>query len=954
MSIGRVISLLERDHEVEALVRAVAAAEQGAGRVVIIEGPGGIGKTRLLETARELANSGGLRVMAARAHELEHEFPYGVAKQLYEPVIAAATSDEHKRWLSGGAGLVPALLGDSAGSTPGDGEGTFARLHALYWLFANVAADGPVVALVDDAHWADDPSLRFLGFLARRAGELRLTLVVATRPGRMGAQPLLRDLVADPVSVRLRPAPLSSRAVAAWIAADAGVGTDAVFADACREVTNGYPFLVSELLREIRSQGLSPDAHAAGRVRELGPEAIASVVLVRLSRLSTAAGAFARALAVLDDGAYPTLAAEIAALAEDEVGPALDALVGSDVVTPGIPLRFVHPIIRSAILAELPHRERVAKHRLAARVLHEDGASLQQVAAHLLAAEETGEPWAIDTLRAAADDALSRGGQETAVKYLERVVAAAPRAERAAVLADLGRAELLVGRHAGLQHLRQAIELTDDPLTAARAGLALGSGLRSAGSPTAACVALEAALAQDPADRKLQDTLRTELLSVSYLSAAARERLRPQLAVLHDASSRPGGAHAAFVLAARAQDAIGACDPVDQAASLARQALAASRPSNGLTIAFAASALVMCDCFDEATAFFAELMGATRRQGWAVRQVDVLSLRAMLHYRRGGLAESEEDASEALAIAAEFDHPARLGGYAENARNLTALERGDREELERLVSGIDSRAVNDGRGGQLHSRGLLRAATGDLRGGLADVLRAGQVERSLDVDNPSSVWWRSDAALILMRLDERVEARRLAEEELELARKFGAGRALGIALRAVALTHAPSPDPAMLAQATEVLRGSGAELEHARALTDLGAALHRAGRRTEARDPLRRGYHLAVRCGAKVLADAALQALVAAGARPRRRALSGVESLTPSELRVAELAAGGDTNREIAEALFVTEKTVETHLSHVYPKLHITSRAELPTKLRRTDRSNFKGSRPRISGSRSG
>jgi DNA-binding NarL/FixJ family response regulator len=189
-----------------------------------------------------------------------------------------------------------------------------------------------------------------------------------------------------------------------------------------------------------------------------------------------------------------------------------------------------------------------------------------------------------------------------------------------------------------------------------------------------------------------------------------------------------------------------------------------------------------------------------------------------------------------------------------------------------------------------------------------------------------------------MALGEHAEARRLAEEDLELARRFGAPRALGMTMRAAALTHQRGPDLTMLSEATEVLSTSDARLEYLRVLVDLGAAIRRAGRPAKARERLRRGYELARRCGARALAGRALQELLAAGARPRRTALSGVDSLTPSELRVAQLAADGMTNREIAQALFVTEKTVEAHLGHAYPKLDITSRTELPAKLKRSDR----------------
>jgi DNA-binding CsgD family transcriptional regulator len=130
-----------------------------------------------------------------------------------------------------------------------------------------------------------------------------------------------------------------------------------------------------------------------------------------------------------------------------------------------------------------------------------------------------------------------------------------------------------------------------------------------------------------------------------------------------------------------------------------------------------------------------------------------------------------------------------------------------------------------------------------------------------------------------------------------------------------------------------VLEDSPAELEHARALTDLGAALRRTGKRSEAREPLRAGLDLAQRCHATALVQRAHDELVASGARPRRFLLTGVDSLTASERRVAEMASEGLTNREIAQALFVTEKTVEGHLGHAYRKLDVRSRSELPRAL---------------------
>jgi DNA-binding CsgD family transcriptional regulator len=189
--------------------------------------------------------------------------------------------------------------------------------------------------------------------------------------------------------------------------------------------------------------------------------------------------------------------------------------------------------------------------------------------------------------------------------------------------------------------------------------------------------------------------------------------------------------------------------------------------------------------------------------------------------------------------------------------------------------------------------------------------------------------WRSQAALALLQLGRSEEAAPLAEQELALARAWGAPRALGAALRAAGLVAGGKQGLALLQEAVEVLADSPAKLEQAKARTELGAALRRANHRARARDQLRRAVELATICGASPLAARAESELLATGARPRRIALSGLESLTPSERRVAEMAAEGPTNREIAQALFVTPKTVEVHLSSVYRKLGIGSRSQL-------------------------
>jgi DNA-binding CsgD family transcriptional regulator len=186
---------------------------------------------------------------------------------------------------------------------------------------------------------------------------------------------------------------------------------------------------------------------------------------------------------------------------------------------------------------------------------------------------------------------------------------------------------------------------------------------------------------------------------------------------------------------------------------------------------------------------------------------------------------------------------------------------------------------------------------------------------------------------VVARLGDHDRAVELAAEDLRLARAFGAPHALGVALRAAALIQGGTRGLEQLTEAVAVLDGTGINLELARTLTEHGAALRRAGYRRDARQPLRRGLDLAARCGALALAARARDELVTAGGRPRRQPVSGAESLTASELRVARLAAQGLTNRQIAQALFVSMKTVSTHLGHVYAKLDVTDRARLAAAL---------------------
>ncbi|MDA0178836.1 AAA family ATPase, partial [Solirubrobacter phytolaccae] len=389
--------LLERSGEERALAEALARVQGGAGALVVLEAAGGLGKTSLLRATHERAREDGLRRLHARASELEAGFGFGVVRQLFEPVLHQASPEERERWLAGAAGLAGAMFTAAQAPAAVGDDAVFQRLHGLYWLTANLCDDRPLVISVDDAQWSDEPSLQFLGFLARRIEATPVLLLVATRPIGEHSQPALTQLVADPTAEVLRPRPLSGASVGRLLTDALAADAEAAFVRACERATQGNPLLLSELLRELTALRIAPTAAEATRIEALGPQGVATVVLVRIARMPTAATALARALAVLGDGASLRAAAELADL--DDAVPALRTLLAAEVVVESDGLSFVHPIVRAAVYDSVPDRS--ALHWRAARMLAAAGGADEAIGAQLLAAAPAGDPWAVEALRAA-------------------------------------------------------------------------------------------------------------------------------------------------------------------------------------------------------------------------------------------------------------------------------------------------------------------------------------------------------------------------------------------------------------------------------------------------------------------------------------------------------------------------------------------------------------------------
>ena len=927
-------ALLERDDELEQLGTLLADAAEARGRLVLIEGPPGIGKTRLVEAARAQARALGVTTLAARASELDRDFPFAVVRQLFEPLVAARPA-----LLRGAAARAAAILGEAPTGALPEGDPSWAHFHALYWLVANLAEDEGAVALtIDDVHWADASSLRFLQFLAPRLAELGVLLVLAARPSEPGAhQRLLDGLATDPLTTVLRPAPLSEPAIAAVIRCALGDAPEPPFSDACRQATGGNPFLLRELLRELAADGLAPTAERAGLVRQLAPPTVARAVLLRLARLGEDATALARAVAVLGDDTTLRRAATLAGLEAPRAEAAASALAAAAILADARPLAFAHPVLRSAVYADIGPGERSRAHGGAAALLAGEGAAADAQAVHLLATEPAGDRAIAATLREAAAQALSRGAAATAVDCLRRALAEPPpSADRGTVLLELAAAEVSAGDGAGAAvHFDEAMRLTPDPRERARHTLQHAMALQMTGRHDEAFALRERRIEEvAPADPAAALQLEASLIATARLNLARLEWARERLE-RHRGRLTGGSVPERRLLATQAHlDAYsrGRDDPAAAIADAAERALRAGTladeaPGLEATPFFSGlELLLLADRLEPARVAVERLLDRGRRVGSAANFAFGWAFRALLLHRQGALADAEADARRCAELALPqgwFVMGPMILGYVLDV----LIERGELDDADELLtrSGMAERPAGDDLTfhAVAHARARLRAAQGDLDAARADLAALARRDARWNT-HPSLV----PGILIAPGLaDDGFDAERMLRE----ARTWGTPRAIGIALHAAGLA---AGDTELLAEAAGELERSPARVEHARALTDLGAALRRANRRSAAREPLRRALDTAQACGAVLVAERALQELRAAGGRPRRARLVGLDALTASERRIAAMAADGLSNPELAQALYVTTKTVETHLSSAYRKLEIRSRAQLPRALR--------------------
>ena len=863
----RVVALLERETETATLLGLLDAQEGGA---VLVEGEAGIGKSALLQAmvgaARERT---ALRVLTARGTELEFDLAFGGVRQLLAPVVAMPAG-EREPLFDGPAALAGAVLGLQ------EAAGEFTDpLYALYWLVTNLA---PVVIAVDDLHWLDAESARFVAYVAQRLEGTRVLLAATARPREPGAAMHAFRSVARIVT----PAPLSPEASAAL------AGTHDAHA-----VTGGNPFLLTELSR--------------------GGSGIAESLAWRIERISPEAVALADAVALFPAGARLADAAAVAELSAAQAVAAADALIGAQILTEE--LEFLHPLMRAARYDAPGPFARRRGHALAAELLRARGAPTAEVAAHLLAGEPAGDPEHAAILRAAADAAVAAVAPRAAVRYLERALDEG--FEQKAIRLELGRLQRLVGDPRAQETLSAAFD-RDAPAAIELAATAFCNGDTATVHRVVAAMD-DAELTAD--ERIVLDMLRAEALWTDLKFDACIELIDR---VPADLPGRTPAQRMALGMVGSVKFMRG--EPVEHVLEPLRRSLGedgtAPSPVAGVDVGDPLQWIVQAGALNEAQSLAEERMEHARATGDEALFAATQNAYGWLLDLRGDLRGAV--AAYRMGLAQPAITPLmRIHVTVQLAHTLIGMG-----ELDEALAAIA--AVQEGAAGQLAQLLDVRRAQvalwrGDY-GAAVEPLRLMFEHTAQTIRNPHGIPLAPEYADALAGAGRRDEAIALTQDLVEAS-----DRVEGVFGKGVHRTTLGrlTGDAAQLQHAVSVLSASDFRWHEARARLDLGRALRREARRADSREHLRLALDYAERNGARLLAEQAREELRLAGSRPRRVLLSGAESLTPAEARIARLAADGMTNKEIAAHLFVTVGTVQTTLVRVYRKLDVASRRDL-------------------------
>ncbi|TCO44766.1 AAA family ATPase [Actinocrispum wychmicini] len=898
--------LLERGGELAALAAAVQPGDTGRGSVVLVRGPLGTGKSAVLNEIPHLPAAEGKHVLRASAARLEQDFEFGVARQLFEPILLATPPDVRDRWLAGTAGFAGLALGDDPLSTR-----RHAAAHGLTALLARICRDRPVVIVVDDLQWADQQSLAWLRGLTTDLSRRSVLLVVAVLTGDAGAaRPLVREIAfaADRV---LKPAPLSAAATATIVRAQFGEPAADEFAAACHKASGGNPLVLMSVLRDVLARGGRPDNAHAAAVWSSRPPSLLERMAAALAGQPEDIRNLARTIASLGSRMDHTLIDQCdgvqslrsLGLLPDETG-------------------FLRDCLRDAFDGSMTLTETEQIHLRAAECLYTAGYPAEQAARELLAVTTPQPEWTAEVLLGGVDGAMRRDDPAAAQRYLRRTLlnCGPDDARRARLLVELATVERSTNPAAAVQHIGQAV------------------GVLPTARDRAAAVSRLPTMIFDPVTGQLATRVADELGDPATLTGRDRElclrlEARSRFAVREQQS--------ALNAAVYRLRALGPEPPLDTWAErelvgvllylatlsgqvpsheigrvtnrlMAREPATPSHVYGSMPLvvvsAVAAGDASVADWLDAA------LAEATRRDS-RIDLASVLSEQAFVLMRSGRHKQALATATQACdLVAGRFYESYEMFGLS---LLWVAAETSDPGLARRIRAGTPNRPTHAGLAHRI-TRQMVQAtlvARSNPRAALEEFEDCGRRLARAGWLNPVLFAWRSLAAALHHRLGFTAEAVRLIEEELEAAERWGAAEGIG---RAQRIKGALTGDVAVLRAAVSTLEFSANRLELGKALVELGTRLHADGR-PEASEHLRQGLLIAEDSGTPWLADRAR-------ARLGDRAPA---SLTDVQRRIAELAATGRANHEIAAELSVTRRAVEKQLTLCYRKLGITGRSEL-------------------------
>ncbi|MFF4394742.1 ATP-binding protein [Streptomyces sp. NPDC001480] len=875
-------SLWERDAEIATVTRALdvlCADRSSSGNLLVLRGEAGLGKTALLAEIRRIAERRGCTVWSTRGGETLRSVPFNVVRQLLQPALVSLLPEEAREYLGdwydiAGPALGIAEPGEGHADPQGVCDGLVAavrRLAKRYW---------PLVLLIDDAHWADQETLRWLAAFAERLDDLSVLVVVARRPGEVsgdGARHL--DVVAAAAGAPVTNlSALTPDATAGLTRATLGRHADAPF---CREVwavTGGNPYETVELLAKVQDSEFDPVETHAGELRALNRSARGGGLVARLEGLGIDATKFAWAAAILGAGITVDLVAQLATMREDDARRCAEQLVGARILTEPDPaaarvengdLEFVHPLIATAVYNSIPPAMRTAMHGIAAQVVTESGRGAAAASRHLLEVHPDEDEELVQQLREAAGEHLAVGAPDAARRCLERALVEPPLPEvHAHVLYELGCATLLTAPATTIDHLQTALAMPGlvgdkriDAIVRLSQALLHNDQLEEA----VRTVEAEAAR-QEPGPAKL----RLQAVHFMWEGIHAGETTTPgrsdRLAELaRTCTGRDNSERALLIL--RGFDALTHGENAEEVAELCDRALVNGRLAPGLgwtdtewgieLLLMLANAYAYTDRLDRAEALYTEGLRAYETAGWSGGHLALAHAYVGLgHRRRGRLREAEASLRESLRLAERVGRGLPL--YWSATCNLvdTLLARGHAEEAWEIAEQYgfappypstivlpDPRSV----------RGRLLLAVGRTKEGINELEAAEKAAAARGHHNPVMVPWAVDLARALTTEDP-ARAARLATDARRQAERFGTDTAIGEALRCAAALETGQRAVRLAAQAVAYLEASPCQYEHAAARVEYGIAARSVAE-------LNRGLALARSCGADGLVVRAREVL---------------------------------------------------------------------------------------------